>query len=89
MALRLCMERLMPARRHRTLQFKLPTLKTIADLDAASEAVVSGVAGGRLTPGEGQDVSQLLEGRRRVIETQELEPRIRALEKINEEGVRH
>ena len=86
-ALRLCMERLTPARRHRTLQFKLPGLKTIADLDAASESVVSGVARGQLTPDEGQDLSQLLEGRRRVMEMQELDQRIRALEKLNAKGV--
>src|SRR5229473_395338 len=88
-ALRLCIERLTPARRHRTLQFKLPVLKTIADLDAASASVVSGVARGQLTPGEGQDLSQLLEGRRRVMETQELDQRIRALEKLNEKSVAH
>ena len=88
-ALRLCMERLLPARRHRTLQFKLPPLKTLADLDAASELVMSGVGRGQLTPGEAQDLSRLLEDRRRVLETQDLEQRIRALEKLNEKGVQH
>jgi hypothetical protein len=88
-ALRLCMERLLPARRHRTLQFKLPPLKTLADVDAASESVVSGVGRGQLTPGEAQDLSQLLDHRRSVLETQDLEQRIRALEKLNEKGVPH
>jgi hypothetical protein len=82
-AMRLCMERLLPARRHRLLQFKLPPVKTIADVDAASESVVDAVARGQLTPAEGQSFSLMLEGRRRVIETQELEPRIRALEDRN------
>ena len=82
-AMRLCMERLLPARRHRLLQFKLPLVKTIADVDAASESVVDAVARGQLTPAEGQGFSLMLEGRRRVIETQELEPRIRALEDRN------
>jgi len=80
-AMRLCMERLMPARRHRVLQFNLPALKTMADLAAASETVVRGVARGKLTPGEGQAFTLMLEGRRRVIETEELEGRVRALEK--------
>src|SRR2546426_196156 len=82
-ALRLCMERLMPARRHRTVQFKVPPVKTLADVDAASESVVSDVARGQLTPAEGQAISGLLEGRRRLIETQEMEERIRALEQAN------
>ena len=83
-AMRLCMERVMPARRHRTLRFKLPPVKTMADVDAASESVVGAVARGHLTPAEGQAFSLMLEGRRRVIETQELESRIRALEDRND-----
>ena len=82
-AMRLCMERLMPARRHRTLNFKIPAVKTLADVDAAFQIVMSGIARGQLTPAEGQTVSLVLEGRRRVIETQELEQRIRSLEEIN------
>jgi hypothetical protein len=82
-AMRLCMERLMPARRQRTLQFKLPPIKTITDVAVASESVVSGVARGQLTPAEGQAFSAMLDDRRRVIEIQDQEPRIRALEDLN------
>ena len=82
-AMRLCIERLMPARRQCTLTFKLQPLKTIGDVAAASEAVVSGVARGQLTPAEGQAFSGMLEDRRRVIETRDQEPRIRALEDLN------
>lgn len=82
-AMRLCMERLMPARRQRALHFKLPPVKTLADVGAASESVLSGVARGELTPAEGEAFSGMLDGRRRMIETQELDQRIRALEAIN------
>jgi hypothetical protein len=82
-AMRLCMERLMPARRQRTLQFRLPPIKTITDVAVASESVVSGVARGQLTPAEGQAFSAMLDDRRRVIEIQDQEPRIRALEDLN------
>jgi hypothetical protein len=82
-AMRLCMERLMPARRHRTLQFKMPPVRTMADVATASESVLSGVARGQLTPAEGQAFSLMLEGRRRMIETQELDQRIRTLEDLN------
>jgi len=73
----------MPARRQRTLQFKLPPIKTIDNVAVASESVVSGVARGQLTPAEGQAFSAMLEDRRRVIEIQDQEPRIRALEDLN------
>ncbi len=79
-ALRLCMERLTPARRQRVLHFKLPPLKSIADLAAASESVVRGVTRGQLTTAEGQAFSGMLEGRCRIIETNELCPRVQALE---------
>ncbi len=79
-AMRLCMERLTPGRRQRTLQFKMPPVKTIVDVAAASESVVNGVAHGRLTPAEGHAFSAMLEGRRHIIETQEQDQRIRALE---------
>jgi hypothetical protein len=82
-AMRLCMERLMPARRQRTLHFNLPSVKTITDVAAASESVVRGVARGQLTPAEGQAFSAILDGRRRMIETEELDQRIRALEDLN------
>lgn len=82
-AMRLCLERLLPARRQRALHFRLPPVKTLADVVAASESVVSSVAKGEITPAEGQAFSMMLDGRRRMIETQELEQRIRALEDLN------
>ena len=74
----------MPVRRQRTVQFKVPPVETLADVDAASQSVVSDVARGQLTPAEGQAISGLLEDRRRVTETQEMEERIRALEQTNQ-----
>jgi hypothetical protein len=55
----------------------------MADVATASESVLSGVARGQLTPAEGQAFSLMLEGRRRMIETQELDQRLRALEDLN------
>ncbi len=83
-AMRLCMERLMPARRQRAVTLKLPALTTIADVAVASASVVNAVARGQLTPTEGQSLSDMLEGRRRIIETQEQDQRIRALEDLNQ-----
>ncbi|HET9318597.1 MAG TPA: hypothetical protein VFO27_02440 [Bryobacteraceae bacterium] len=82
-AMRLCIDRLMPAQRQRALHFKLPSTKTLTGVVAASESVVSGVARGELTPTEGEAVSGMLDGRRRMIETQELDQRLRALEALN------
>ena len=79
-AMRLCVERLSPARRQRVLQFTLPPVKTIANVAEASEAVVRGVARGKLTPGEGEAFTVMLDGRRRMIESEEWDARLRAVE---------
>jgi hypothetical protein len=79
-ALRLCMERLIPPRRDSPVKFNLPAVNTAADVGKAMERVLSGVARGQLTPAEGQMIAAVLEVRRKVIETEEHENRIRALE---------
>jgi hypothetical protein len=78
--LRLCFEQLFPARRQRVLQFRLPSTKTMADLASASETVVRGVTRGLLSPSEGQAFTVMLNSRRRMIETEDLEARLRVLE---------
>jgi hypothetical protein len=79
-ALRLCMERLIPIRRQRVVRFKMPSVETMAGVDRASQTVVKGVAHGKLTPSEGEAFAGMLEGRRKMIETEQFEVRLRALE---------
>jgi hypothetical protein len=86
-ALRILMDRLVPPLRQRPLQFKLPRTKTIAAVSAASELVLGAVTRGQLTPAEGENFSRLLDGRRRMIEAQELEERVRALEDLNKASI--
>ena len=52
----------------------------MAEVDTASQAVVKGVARGQLTPGEGEAFTGMLEGRRKIIETEQIEVRLKALE---------
>ena len=79
-ALRLCMERLIAPRRDSPVKFKLSAVTTAAEVAQAVGTVLHRVAGGQLTPAEGQVIAAILEGRRKVIETEEHEARIRALE---------
>ena len=55
-------------------------MTTAAEVAAAVDAVLHGVAHGQLTPVEGQMIAVILEGRRKTIQTEEHEARIRALE---------
>ena len=52
-ALRLCLERIIPARRERATHFDMPMLAEAADARKAMGAIVAAVAEGELTPGEG------------------------------------
>jgi hypothetical protein len=80
-ALRLCMERLLPARKDSPICFDLPAIRTAEDASIAMAAIIEAVAGGELTPAEGDSVAGLVELQRKVIETKVLEQRIVALEK--------
>ena len=79
-ALRLCMERMSPARRDSYMRMKLPSIATLKDVEQAHAKVVKAVGAGKITPTQGQIVSGILDSRRRVIETVELQERIEKLE---------
>lgn len=79
-ALRLCLDRLAPARRDNPVAFPLPQLKDAQDAIRAAGSIVEAVADGTLTPSEAASCMALVEGFRRIIETGDLEQRIAALE---------
>jgi hypothetical protein len=79
-ALQLVFDRIAPARRDRHVELDLPPIETAADLSMASVAIVDAVAAGKLTPMEAQSVANLLEQRRRIIETVDYEARLAAVE---------
>jgi len=89
-ALRVAVERLVPALRERPIPagaVKLPALKA-ANLAAASAAIIHAVAGGRLTPGEGTALAGLLGAHSRAQEQQDFEARLTALERATKENDR-
>lgn len=80
-AARIILDRLVPVRKGRPVQFDLPDADTAESLSGSFGAVLRAVAGGELTPEEGVAVRILLEARRKAIETAELEARLSALER--------
>jgi hypothetical protein len=79
-ALRLCLERLIPIRREGPLSLKLPKVRGAADLPGALQAVMSAVAQGEITPGEGQALTAMLDAYRKGLELTDLEARVQNLE---------
>ena len=65
-ALRLCMERLVPPRKDRAIRLDLPSIQTDDDLAGAVAAVLSAVADGVITPSEAGEVVALIDKCRRT-----------------------
>src|SRR5215217_8503149 len=76
-AMRLCLERLLP--KSRAVRLQLP-MRTLADLDAATETVSEALAEGTIVLDEVATLTGLIEARRRVLETTELERCLSVLE---------
>jgi hypothetical protein len=76
-ALRLVLDRLLP--KGRAVRLDLP-LRTLADLDQATEAIRGALAEGSVTLDEVATLTGLVEARQRLLETTELERRLAALE---------
>jgi hypothetical protein len=79
-ALRLCMDRLAPPRKDSPVAFDLPEMKTLNDAVPAMGALVKAVGQGDLTPAEAAELTKLVQAFVRIIETAELEERVRTLE---------
>ena len=79
-ALRLCLERLLPARKDRPVRFALPPIETMADLPKATNALLQAVAAGDLTPSEASDISRSVDAHIRAIEVSDLNVRLLRLE---------
>jgi hypothetical protein len=79
-ALKLCVERMFPARRDGYIQMPLPRTQTMQDLAESNQKVIQAIARGYITPADGEALSRILEDRRRMIEGVEWEARIAELE---------
>lgn len=81
-ALRLCLERLLPTRKDSPVPFSLPALKSSQDAAGALASILEAVSIGDLTPIEAQSIAALIETYRKTLETTELETRIKQLEEM-------
>jgi hypothetical protein len=86
MALRLCLERLLPPRKDRPITFDMPQMEGAEDLPQALEAILGAVARGEISPGEGQTLMAMMDVYRKSLETADHEARIRELEEESARG---
>jgi hypothetical protein len=79
-ALRICLDRILPVRKNRPIEFVLPPIETIADAPKAISAITAAVAQGEITVIDAADVSRLIETYVRAIEASDLDKRLKTLE---------
>lgn len=82
-ALRLCLERILPPRKDTPVSFDLTPMTGAESAAQAMRALLQGVAIGNLTPSEAGALAGIVEGYRKTLELTELEARIQALEARN------
>jgi Family of unknown function (DUF5681) len=80
-ALRLCLDRIVPARKDRPVCFELPTINGSKDAVNASAAIVAAVASGDLTPFEASELGKVVDSFTRTLQAVEFEERLSKLEK--------
>lgn len=61
MAMRLCLERLVPVRKDAIIQFDLPGLSKAKDAPAAAKAVLEALADGRMAPADAETTLKVVE----------------------------
>ena len=79
-AMRLCIERVLPACRERAVKFALPPIESAADIAAAMKAVTSALAEGAITPGEAATIAAVVDNFVRAIETSDFDRRLQLME---------
>ena len=78
--MRLCIERLIPPRKDRPINFDLPPLKTTQDASLAMLKILESVARGELTPSEACEISKVIENYADTVRLTDLEERISEME---------
>lgn len=83
-ALKLCIERIIPAKKDRPISLSLPPLKSPKDSINAMAAIFEAVSSGEITPREGERLSNIVEASNKCFELQELVERVVKLEVQND-----
>ena len=80
-ALRLCLDRLIPPRRGRKVQLaNVPPVSGVAELGPTMAAITTAATTGEITPGEAAELARVVEIYARAVEVTDFDRRLRQLE---------
>lgn len=80
-AIRIIMERILPARKELPINIAIPSIKNSGDVLEVNRQILDSVAFGEITPSEGEKIMNMSDKIRMAIDTNELENRLLLLEK--------
>jgi Family of unknown function (DUF5681) len=78
--LRFCVDRICPPRRDRVVTVEIPEIASTQDAGKAAAAVLAACAAGEISIADARDLVGLIESYVRLLESSEIEARLRALE---------
>ena len=84
-ALKLCLERIYPARKDRPVAFALPPITSARDAADIAAAVAEAVAAGQLTPSEAAEIGKVIEIYVKAYQTAELVDRSVPINQMTDE----
>jgi hypothetical protein len=84
-ALRICLDKILPARKDRAVSFPLPPVGTPRDAADLIAAVIAAVGAGRVTPGEGAEVSKMMDAFVKAYQAAELNDRSVPINQMTDE----
>jgi hypothetical protein len=79
-AMRLCLDRIMPPRKERCINLELRPIVSAQDLPIQFQDITTAIAEGRITPSEGESISNILSSHARTLELVEMDRRVAELE---------
>jgi Family of unknown function (DUF5681) len=83
-ALRLCMDRILPAHKDRPVSFTLPPITSARDAADISAAVIDAVSNGAIGLGEAAEIAKLIDAYVRAYKTAELDDRVACAEQLTD-----
>jgi hypothetical protein len=80
-ALRLCLDRLLPPRRDRSVPLELPPVENASGLAGAMAAIIAATGDGAISPADGGRAARIVDIFLKAIDTHDFDRRLDALEK--------
>lgn len=81
-AIKLVLDRVLPPKRDRAIDIKLPKLQSTDDAVKAMSLIIDAVGNGHVTPGEGEAISRVVDTFVRAVQAHDIEKRVSLLEEV-------